>query len=181
MADKGVSCHESCHAGGMCTGALISSRTFVSAAHCHQYAPMTSGGTFFVPGVGNVGIERTFSQGGQLGDDDIAFGRLTTPVWSVTPATIATVEPSQTFLTAMGFGCTNSRSQNCGTSGSKTFVEYFYTGSASNINAPGDSGGPTFVGRLFAFCQGIPYSEMNDGADGIEPVTSCLWGQGQKL
>jgi hypothetical protein len=75
MADKGVSCHESCHAGGMCTGALISSRTFVSAAHCHQYAPMTSGGTFFVPGVGRVGIERTFSQGGQPGDDDIAFGR----------------------------------------------------------------------------------------------------------
>jgi hypothetical protein len=136
--------------GGYCTLSMISSRTFVTAAHCHNYAPMSTGGTVDLPDAGLIGlpVERTFSQGGQLGNDDIAFGRLTTPVTSVVPASIATAEPSNTWLTAIGYGCTDSFEKGCTTGGNKTYFEYFYTGSASAVNAPGDSGGPTFVGQL---------------------------------
>ena len=135
--------------GGMCTATMISTRTFVSAAHCIGYQAQSVGGTLALPS-GNFSIERTFSQGGQLGNDDISFGRITSAA-PISPAALSTVEPSAGTLTAIGYGCTDSRSQGCTTAGSKTYVQYQYNGSTpSNINAPGDSGGPTFIGALSA-------------------------------
>lgn len=136
--------------GGYCTMSMISNQTFVTAAHCHNYAPMSTGGTVDLPDLGLTGlaVERTFSQGGKLGSDDIAFGRLVSPVTGISPAAIATAEPNNTWLTAIGYGCTDSWDPHCTTGGNKTYFEYFYTGSPSAENDPGDSGGPTFVGHL---------------------------------
>jgi hypothetical protein len=132
--------------GGACSSTLISDRTFVSASHCINYQSQQKGGFLRVTGIGDFAIERVFSQAGDLGVSDISYGRVTTFV-PVTPATISVSEPSNTWLTAVGYGCTTMRGMNCAPS-DRTFKEYFYNGASSSFRAQGDSGGPTFIGKL---------------------------------
>lgn len=77
----------------------------------------------------------------------MAVGKLAGSVSSITPATIATGQPSNTILTVVGYGCTTSRSSTCSPSG-RTFISYAFNGGDSFNYAPGDSGGPTFAGGL---------------------------------
>jgi hypothetical protein len=142
-------------AGGACTATMISPSTFVTAAHCVNFSWMSVGGliTASAIGKGAVMADRTFSQGitsalNSTNPDDIAVGHVVSPITGLTPAAISTVEPPTGTLTAVGYGCTNGRVAPCSTA--RTFVEYFYNGSPSNISGPGDSGGPTFIGNLGA-------------------------------
>src|SRR4051812_2584895 len=103
-----------------CTATLIGARNFLTAAHCIDYLAQAKGLNFWVnynePSAQWFGIERVFSQGGQVGADDLAIGRLTSAVPSsvATPAWVSTTQPINNYLTSMGYGCTN-RSTRAGT------------------------------------------------------------------
>lgn len=158
--------------GGACSSTLISNRTFVSASHCIAYNAQQKGGFLRVNGIGDFAIERVFSQGGAVGTDDISYGRVTSSV-PITPATVSVSQPANTWLTAMGYGCTTMRGTPCSPSG-RTFKEYFYNGGPSAFRAQGDSGGPTFLGLLgdrgamVRITSGYNTSTGNDiGADAV--------------
>jgi uncharacterized protein YjdB len=143
-----------------CTATMISPSTFLTAAHCIDWVPeftdraITQANGVVVhqrahvsiENVGDVPVVRILAQGGSavLGGDDLAVGKLDRDVTAITPATIATAEPSNTNLTVIGYGCTNS---TC-TLSARTFLTYFYSGQTTSNYANGDSGGPTFTGTL---------------------------------
>lgn len=137
--------------GGTCTATLISDRTFLTAAHCIDYAWQSIGGQLEVQGVGLLNVIHTFSQGGETGVDDIAVGRLQTSVSGITPATVSNVQPSNQNLTTMGYGCVTARNEeDCPNASDydRTYITYYYNGDNSYIHSSGDSGGPTFLGNL---------------------------------
>jgi Clostridial hydrophobic W len=136
----------------ICAATMISSQTFVTAANCISYAPEAGGGSLWFTGggLGILPVQFTFSQGGGGMADDLAYGRLQSPV-SITPAQISTVEPGAGWLTVMGYGCTGSAFlRGCSTlEGTKNYVSYWYDGSTpSKLWEPGDEGDPVFLGQL---------------------------------
>ena len=135
--------------GGYCTATMISTRTFLTAAHCIEYAPLIVGGTMeFQGSLGTFNVLETFSQGGQTGPDDNAVGRLQTQVSSITPATVSNVQPANQYLTTLGYGCVGGRNtDDCGAT-DRTYITYFYDGTNTYFHSKGDSGGPTFIGAL---------------------------------
>jgi hypothetical protein len=95
-------------------------------------------------------VERAFPQGLQAGANDLAVGRLTQPVTWLTPRTISTSEPvNPSTLTVVGYGCNVGRDQGCAGATVKRYITYNWFGQSDSFYAPGDSGGPTFIGGLF--------------------------------
>ncbi len=140
--------------GQDCTATLISARTFVTAAHCVNYKEFAPGGNLKHVTLGDLPVADTYSFGNDLGDRDIAVGRLQAPVPTGTAlGRIAYSLPSQTEITAVGYGCTESRAKNC-KAVDRMFRSYFFDASKSDWRnttdflAPGDSGGPHFIGGL---------------------------------
>jgi hypothetical protein len=136
--------------GSTCSATLIDARHFVTAAHCFNYASFKrpTNTTFTIEranGDYEYDVERVFSQGGQLGADDLAVGRLAVAVPSsvAIPASIGVLQPLNTWLTTMGYGCTDTQA-----AGTKRYREYFFTGGSSRTLCPGDSGGSVFSGQL---------------------------------
>lgn len=132
-----------------CTATLFSSRHFLTAAHCVNYAGSVRGGSLSLETAPNLAVDRIFSLGtNQLGQHDLAVGRLVNTVSSsvAVPATIGTAAPSYfTIITTVGFGCTNRQSQ-VGI-GVKRYLSYYRAGN-NDVLCPGDSGGPSFLGQL---------------------------------
>jgi hypothetical protein len=131
-----------------CTATLLSPTTFITAAHCINNAPMQSGGTLEVVNGTILPVVRTFSQGAFGNDNDIAIGLLSSTA-PFAAGSISSTEPVPGPLTVVGFGCTQSRDESCFPT-NRTFITYNYTGADTHNYAPGDSGGPTFVGSLKA-------------------------------
>jgi hypothetical protein len=134
-----------------CSMTMISSRHFLTAAHCLDFLPQLRGGYVLVDSpvrFAVVDVDRTLSQGRSLGDEDLAVGRLVDaiPPAVFTPASISTSQPSSTWLTAMGYGCIDR--DTLAERDSKHYREYFFSGGDSNYQCEEDSGGPVFVGRL---------------------------------
>jgi V8-like Glu-specific endopeptidase len=130
-----------------CTATMISNKVFLTAGHCIGYVPFAVGGTFML---GN-GVTKTIARTFALAKDDypgeehpqendLAVGILTTAVSNTTlaPRGISTTQPSNEFLTQIGFGS------------GREFITYWYDGSSSNWGESGDSGGPVFKGTLTA-------------------------------
>lgn len=145
--------------GSFCTVTMISPSTFVTSATCgtdgRPFEASVGTQLQFVGGQ-KVGVSKIFAQASAMGENDIAVGRVTSPQTWLTPATIATAEPSNTLLTAMGDGCTSgtypwSGLYHCSSSSSpnvRNYETYFYDGSNSHMYTWDDHGGPTFVGAL---------------------------------
>jgi hypothetical protein len=158
-----------------CSATMLTNRVFVTAAHCINFGNWQYRGGTTATGIaldysaiqrcsssspgcscdqdGNAGcwdqvhIERILPQGFTSGASDLAVGRLMEPAKYVTrPAIISDFEPSSTNLTAVGYGCTD-RTSKVGF-GLKRYVTYFYSGQDSFNYCAGDSGGPTFLGRI---------------------------------
>ncbi len=136
-----------------CTATLIRSNIIISAAHCVSYQSRLTPGnynTFTIDmGPGNsrtfpVDLIKVYSNG-QLGRDDVALLRLSTPVPPdvATPTTIATEAPAAGQpATIFGYGCTNRQNQT----GTWTKRKFEYSFGTSRNLCPGDSGGPVMVG-----------------------------------
>jgi len=138
---------------GWCTASMLSPTTFLTAAHCIDKKWLWRGNGAVVS-TANVysEIDKVFSQGLRGSEssnpDDIAVGSLTTPVTGIVPATIATTMPFEgNTLTEFGYGCLTSPSENC-TPEVRSYVQYTFTGGHTGFGVHGDSGGPTFIGRV---------------------------------
>jgi hypothetical protein len=90
-------------------------------------------------------VDRLFPQGTATGTNDIAIGHLTEVVANANALPVGTMEPSNTTLTVMGYGCF---ARNLSDFGVKRFLSYFFSGQNSHNLCPGDSGGPVFIGPL---------------------------------
>lgn len=62
------------------------------------------------------------------------------------PSSVASSQPSNEWLTAVGYGC-NDRKTQSGTF-VKRYLQYYWTGGQTDYQCPGDSGGPVFKGLL---------------------------------
>lgn len=139
--------------GGVCTAVMISPRTFVTAGHCIYPANYVAGGTlvFEVATPFEEPVAATFLQGGDFTEprpDDLAYGELVTAHPYVTPATIATTQPSNTFLTAIGYGCTSNDETPAGCMAGRRSLTYYYAGQNTSYTRAGDGGSPVFQGVL---------------------------------
>lgn len=173
--------------GGRCSATMISSTTFVTAAHCINYLPsaitparvhLTRG-----PNAGDEIIQdvRGLYSLGNKGPDsrDLAVGFLRVPMprgwdWS---APIHYREFPSALWTKMGYGCT-SRSGQPG-AGVRRFRES--SGTSSKFNCPGDSGGPLFAGGLYA--QGgvaMVNSGYNSSGNDVDAWVDPVWVEGMQ-
>jgi hypothetical protein len=145
LARNAVVKFQPANGGFFCTATMTSPTTFLTAANCIGFAPMQLGGTIMpLSGAVNL-VKQTFSQGGQIGSDDLAVGVLVEAI-QVDAAEISPREPIHEQLTAIGNGCT---SDGCSPNEAKrTFVSYMYTGANSTMYESGDWGSPTFLGAL---------------------------------
>jgi FG-GAP-like repeat/Trypsin len=147
-----------------CTATLVEAQWIATSAHCTtrdtaQNDADTRGpwnGEFWVvgdsiwPPRGKYPADRAFSFRRPLGahvpsTDDFALVHLTTPVPAdiATPISFGPAPTTGALVTAFGFGCTN-RTTPTGT-WNKWFAQYNF-GTPSDINCPGDSGGPRLLG-----------------------------------
>jgi hypothetical protein len=135
--------------GFFCSATMTSPTTFLTAANCIGFAPMQLGGTIIPVSGAEISVKQTFSQGGQIGNDDLAVGVLVEPI-QVDWADISSREPKNEELTAIGYGCTTSRQEGeCAPDqAQRTFISYKYTGGNSSFYESGDWGSPTFLGFL---------------------------------
>ncbi len=138
---------------GGCTATLIAGNVAITAAHCWGYrSAQTEGryGTFRIDLAANdrrsYSIQRYRSFGRNLGARDVTLLLLAevVPIDVAVPATLATEEPARGVDASIwGYGCTNQSRQVGG--GVKRVADVRY-GSTDNL-CPGDSGGPSTVGR----------------------------------
>jgi hypothetical protein len=125
-------------------------------------------------------IDRVFPQGTAKGTNDIAIAHLVVPQGIAKPASVATMEPKNTMLTDVGYGCV-TRTANQG-SGIKRFRSYMFTGQNTQFYCSGDSGGPTFFGGLFdngpiaRIVSGYNYTGNDVGADAVvnQPAIAAM-------
>jgi hypothetical protein len=153
--------------GAGCTATLISPDTFVTAAHCINYAAMVrgsqyrywdpDGATLFLYDGNGVKYkfpwDKLVTQGfkGDFSDDSVgqdwAVGHLINPVPSTlaTPAKISTFSTNDAlpwqWYTDIGFGC-NGNQTGFNVKRYFEWMNYSWTG------CEGDSGGPKFYGKL---------------------------------
>ena len=141
-----------------CTATLLTERHFLTAAHCIDYHPFVTGGTFFVDtidgfrhgfpvdrimSVHHKAPSRTDSEAAKY---DLAVGRLVDPVPAsmAIPASLQLDRPGSSWpATAIGYGL----EENNQGAGIKRYIEFTFTGNNRIINE-GDSGGPVFFGNL---------------------------------
>ena len=166
---------------GGCTATLVDPSFVVTAAHCFggQSGPVNvSFSTWNTAGTAlpAVTVNYGFAVGPETtsaGADDLAIGRLATPITTITPVPFGLVLPAAgATVTAWGFGCTERVNQTGG--GVKRYRTYTYPN--SDANCPIDSGGPRTYGTVGSGnIWGINSGYFLNGAGDIE-VDATLYG-----
>jgi hypothetical protein len=142
--------------GQGCTFTLITSKLFLTAAHCGGHSPLQIGGDvirFIYPDGRKTwrDVDRIYSLSTiftAAHGSDLAIGRLVDPITDMTPATMQTVLPAPgTPVTLVGYGCIDASDRAKG-AGIKHYGEGTFP--KTSFACPGDSGGPLFSGNFAA-------------------------------
>ena len=142
--------------GQGCTFTLITSRLFLTAAHCGGHRRSKSAGTRSDSSIQtdarlggtSTGSTRSAPSSRAAHGSDLAIGRLTEPITDMTPATMQTVLPAPGApVTFVGYGCTDPSNPAQGAA-IKRYREGTFA--KTSFGCPGDSGGPLFTGNFAA-------------------------------
>ena len=167
--------------GGFCTATMISPVAFVTAAHCVDYSPSSSVGTLMIEKSPSSNrsqlVDHIYTYGSGSGQGDFAIGFLQSPMpasWNFSSGLHYGPYPSS-FWTKIGYGC-DQRSPNHGW-GVKRAVEG--TGTRSQVNCKGDSGGPLLAGGMFDFGGIVSVASGYDGnGNDVDALVDPVWIEG---